>query len=89
MPVQLSVRVVCVGGGCGWVEHETIVLNMAWGGSSARCWVLRRHLLLWVFFLVLLLAWPSNASAGLPFGGGLVGVVVVVGLGCGCVLSVA
>jgi hypothetical protein len=37
-------------GGCGWVEHTDRFM------VSARCWVLRRHLLVGCFFW-LLLAW--------------------------------
>ena len=51
----------------------------------AHCWVLRRHLLLQMFFLVH--SWPGRPNASIPVdrelcgGGGW--------LGCGCVLSVA
>ena len=54
-------------------------------GGSARCWVLRRHLC-GVFFLVPPPGRVSNAFRSCCVG---VGVVVVVGWGCGCVLSVA
>ena len=50
-------------------------------GGLAHCWVLRRHLLLWVFFSGRF--WAGCLTHGLFC------VVVVVGSGCGCVLSVA
>ena len=68
----------CVGG-CGWVEHDA----RRCGTGSACCWVLRRHPLLGLFFLV---AAPGLDRLTHPVegcGGGCGG------LGCGGVLSVA
>jgi hypothetical protein len=66
----------------------TGVVVVMTGWSLARCWVLRGHLLVAGVFLVPFLAWLSNARVA-PFVGGVFCVVAVVGVGCGCVLSVA
>ena len=68
--------------GCGWVEHDT----RSCGTGSARCWVLRRHLLGGGVFLVAMsglgrLTHPVCCCGGCGGGCG--------GWGCGGVLSVA
>ena len=44
--------------GCGWVEHNDRFRGWRglWASGSARCWVLRGHLVTGCFFW-LLLAW--------------------------------
>ena len=65
------------------MEHEARASVWWRRAGSARCWVLRRHLLLGGVFLV---AAPGLGRLTHPRVGV---VVVVVGSGCGGVLSVA
>ena len=64
-----------------WVEHKSAAGTRGVCGlrGLAHCWVLRRHLV-GVF--------SGRLKVGLP-NARVVRVVVVGGLGCGCVLSVA
>jgi hypothetical protein len=73
---------VCGGllGVAGW--------NMADQIGLARCWVLRGHPV-WVVFSGRAHHGSSNARCGLVCVAGLVWVVVVGVVGCGCLLSVA
>ena len=71
-----------VGDGCGWVEHNGAACSehLRFSGGLTRCWVLRRH-------PVGVVLWSASWLGFLTRS--VVGVVVLVGWGCGCVLSVA